>query len=485
MSAPPEAGITELAADLRATHEDLSPEAARFLDYARSDPEAARPIDRTNMPELVRQFKYPFQAWPTLVGGRKLAELERVTLGVTGLVKSVFARIFDNDPRRIAEHYRLSEFLATLLLERPNGIAGAIARCDFFDSGQGLKCLEVNLGAGLGGWQTGYWGDAFCKIPSVARFLAAQQVTAVTRDPLRSLLRHIVDDSLSREIGSGGEINVALAVNDDDLEDLRHVENHLRANYAMVLEQDRRGLAGTLVMTSFERGLAARNGLLYHGGLPIHAVVEYTDTPAPPDVYRCFKADRLSLYNGPLSGMLTDKRNLALLSQHEESDVFDAAERALIREHIPWGREASCGRVTWRGESALLADLLLARREDFVIKPANGYQGDDVYVGRFTAPEVWRRQVSRVTAERGWLAQEFVDSRPYLYQWGDSGWARHRVVWGLFCFGSRYGGGFLRMVPAGSGDGVINAARGATEGLIFEVQPPAAAPARGRWPGRG
>ena len=32
-----------------------------------------------------------------------------------------------------------------------------------------------------------------------------------------------------------------------------------------------------------------------------------------------------------------------------------------------------------------------------------------------------------------------------------------------------YGGGFLRMMPRGAGDGVINSARGASESLVFEV----------------
>jgi hypothetical protein len=65
--------------------------------------------------------------------------------------------------------------------------------------------------------------------------------------------------------------------------------------------------------------------------------------------------------------------------------------------------------------------------------------------------------------------QEHVESRPYLYQLGEQGSAVHDVIWGLFCFGNLYGGAFLRMLPKGSGDGVINSARGATEGILLEV----------------
>ena len=46
--------------------------------------------------------------------------------------------------------------------------------------------------------------------------------------------------------------------------------------------------------------------------------------------------------------------------------------------------------------------------------------------------------------------------------------APHDVIWGLFVFGDHYGGGFTRLIPRGV-TGVINAARGALEGVLFEV----------------
>lgn len=59
---------------------------------------------------------------------------------------------------------------------------------------------------------------------------------------------------------------------------------------------------------------------------------------------------------------------------------------------------------------------------------------------------------------------------PELPDWvHEVGAGPHDVVWGTFCFGDRYGGGFLRMMPRGEGDGIINAARGATEGFLFEI----------------
>jgi hypothetical protein len=92
-----------------------------------------------------------------------------------------------------------------------------------------------------------------------------------------------------------------------------------------------------------------------------------------------------------------------------------------------------------------------------------------VAFGHQTAPGAWARLVEEAVAKGGWLAQERADSRPYIYQVGEQGYGVHNLVWGTFCFGEIFGGGFLRMIPQGIGDGVINSARGATEGLLFEV----------------
>ena len=61
-------------------------------------------------------------------------------------------------------------------------------------------------------------------------------------------------------------------------------------------------------------------------------------------------------------------------------------------------------------------------------------------------------------------------SCPYLYQVGEQGCAPHHAVWGLFVFGSRYNGGFVRMLPEKGNQGVINSHQGAEESIILEVE---------------
>jgi hypothetical protein len=136
---------------------------------------------------------------------------------------------------------------------------------------------------------------------------------------------------------------------------------------------------------------------------------------------------------------------------------------------VPWSRLLVDGRSTFHGEAISLPAFAIASRESMVLKPADGARGTDVHIGAATPPEEWAARVQASAGGRGHLLQEYVRSRPYFFQDGQDGLTEHDLVWGTFCFGSAYGGGFLRMMPRLRGPTVINSARGATEGLLFEV----------------
>jgi hypothetical protein len=460
--------VIEIPDEVRASHADLSPAAEALLDYVAADPESrARPIASPELPAWVERFTYPMQAWPTLLGAAKVREIERATLGVTRLVKSVPARVFGNDPKRLNEYFGLgNEIMAAILFEPPTGIPGAVGRCDFMDTTEGLKCLEVNMAANLGGWQLRFWEHQYRTAPVLARFYQEQGLQPVARDPWRTLFTHLAEDVRRGPAAPAGAINVALLVADPEPELIAGATAYLNEVYREVVGEG----GGQIVVTPHPGGFAVQRGMrLTYGGLPVHAVVEYNLKPTPQEVYRAFKAEAIQLYNGPLSRVLADKRTLALLSEHSDSGLFDAEERALIAAHIPWTRAVEEKTVLWQGEEAPLRDLLLGHQERFVVKQATGLRGEGVVVGPRVAREDWEQAVAAAFSAGTWLAQQVELPRPQLCQIGEVGALPHDVVWGTFCFGDRYGGGFLRMMPRGTGDGIINAARGATEGFLFEV----------------
>jgi len=469
----------ELLDEIRATHQDLSPLAWRFLEYVREHPEAARAIDHRRAAALsdwAHRYPFPLQPWPAFVDARKLRQIERATVELTELVKSIPERLFADDPRRIAEFYGVpDELLVRLVLSPPNGIAASFARCDFVDDGGDFKCLELNFGGNLGGWQARFFEDACRAQPSTAAFLAAESVQVVHRDPWRTVLSLVA--AAGCRGGEGGADGFNVAVVKPEGADAETIAEAVDDLYQEALRASGGGSRGRVVICTYPDGLLAQGGALFHQGLRIGAVIEATAVPTPRHVFRCFKGGTVSLFNGPVAGLLGDKRNLALLSLHEDSDLLAAAEREVVRRHVPWSRLVADERTTYRGETVRLLALATARRESMVLKPVDGSQGRDVHLGSCTPPGEWRRLLDEAAGTRRTLLQEYVASRPYLFQHGDAGRSPHQVVWGTFSLGGTYGGGFLRMLPLDRGAGVINSARGATEGLIFEVQPAAPPPA--------
>ncbi len=437
-------------------------------------PDAAAGLDfkaDSRVPQwLLTNFAFDLQPWPALIGEAKLQEITRATVGIGRLVRSIPERVFDNDPRRIAAFYGWQdEVLTAFLLEPPNGIAGAVSRCDLVSGEHGLKCVEVNASANIGGWQLRFFERTCRESSIIAPFFAAEpQVRPRYRDPWHSVFSHIVEDTRSAGIVAGAELNIALVAS---LDGPLHAEGQRSLNelYAKVLAEIDPRLAGEVSWLADSAQLSVHGAGLRAGGRSIHAVFEYRARRTPPPVYRCFKAGAVTLYNGPLAPLLGDKRNLALLSELEESDRLTAAERAVVRDHIPWSRTVEDVRTTFHGERVQLLDFAEAHRESLVIKPSFGHSGNEVHIGSETSPEEWSARLRSAAEDRGALLQEYVESRPYLFQQDGAGSAVHDLVWGAFCFGDRYGGGFLRMVPRASGQKVINAARGAAEGFIFEV----------------
>jgi len=174
------------------------------------------------------------------------------------------------------------------------------------------------------------------------------------------------------------------------------------------------------------------------------------------------------LFNGPISIVLSDKRNLALLSQSQRSSLFSAEEQEVIRNHIPWTRLVAAERVEFHGEEVFLPDLLAAERNRLVLKEGRSFGGKGVHLGRATSAARWEEVARTALESGGWVVQERLESLPYLYQCGESGCAPHDVIWGPFVFGDTYGGVILRMQPQAAG-GAVNLSLAATEGIVLEV----------------
>lgn len=457
--------------DVREAQRDLSAVAERLLDAAeaRSEPLPAWPFARDETTGWLDDEPYVMQRWPTFIDAAKRERIARATEGVVALAKSLHERVFDGDPERIAEFYGLDdEVFALLWLEPPNGLDGAIGRCDFIDGPQGFRCLELNLAGNLGGWEIHYTVPWLLAQPFVAEVLAAAGARPVYRSPIESFFRHVAEDGVRQQLSSDGRLDLAFLVYQGCVLPPAGVET-LSGFYRRVLEGLDYGLTGELrVLRSATELAEGDEGELLANGRRVHALVEYNgELDTPRAAFRAFKAEMLALYNGPVTPLLVDKRNLALLSELEDSDRLDAAERAIVRDHVPWGRVVRPGTTRFQGEVEDLLPLLKARREEFVLKRAQGLGGDQVVIGRALEAAAWEQAVERA-ADGRWMVQEFQPSHPYAYPDPDGRWAQHDAVWGTFCFGDSYGGAVMRLGPRGAAE-ALNSELGATVSPVLEV----------------
>lgn len=459
-------GLTD---ELLLAANDLSPVDRAFRERACVDPELLSRSTFQVLDDDHELLTYRRQPWPTFLGREKLQAFKDASLAASRLLRLVPERIFRSDPVRMSEFYGVHDpELVELLMAAPNGIEGAVSRGDLIDTPDGFKCIEFNMGANLGGWETGILAEMQLGIPAIARFIREHDLQVSYTDTVHVLYEHVLDEAVRREVVRGGAVNIAFTTQWDSVL-ARSVTygQYLNAEYRKVRERIAPAVTGRVVRCN-DSQFTVHDGSVYHGDLQIHAIIEVDSGATLPEVYQAFKLGEILLYNGPNNFMMTSKRNVALLSEHRDSDCFSPAEREEIRRYFPWTTLVLPHYVDYGGERVFLPELLVRERERFVLKDSLSAGGKGVRLGKFTPPAAWESRVAEALDAGDWLAQEILEFRPVVYQNGDYGCSPHNVIWGPFVFGNRYAGVILRMQPAAD-PGAVNLSLTATEGIVFEV----------------
>ncbi|WP_437986768.1 glutathionylspermidine synthase family protein [Sorangium sp. So ce117] len=106
-------------------------------------------------------------------------------------------------------------------------------------------------------------------------------------------------------------------------------------------------------------------------------------------------ADGRAAILNPLGAVLPqNKRSMAFMWEHLHR--FSPHAQSVIQRHVP---------VTSRLET-VHPELLLAQREEWVLKSDYGAEGEEVILGRHTPDEVWRASLAKAREGR-WIAQRY------------------------------------------------------------------------------
>lgn len=465
--------------DIKALHGGLSATGSAFLDFAERDPEVfAR--HRFEASEASPLLPYELHAWPTFIDGPRGGRMREMAVELCRLIKRAPRRLL-GDASRAAAYYGLTPERASAALEalaRTDDARGAIGRGDFIHDGTDLKCLEFNLTAGVGGWQTAIQVQQVLAQPVMRRFAAERGLRVRLPRTLRDFFANIVD-TVRRETDWEGECNIAIVLPTSALQPAERVEMVARLFTAQLQELlQPEGARGEVLMAAYEEVRGAPGHRLTARGKRLHAVVEHDSRDrlklAGPEfiahAQAAFTARSVSLFNGPAQDVLDDKRNLVLLSEHQDSPALSPEERERVRQHVPWSRCLERAEVSRGGARFFLPELLASRREELVIKAARDFGGLAVLLGDTTPAPEWDTAVRKALDEGGWVVQERVRPAPYHYLGAEGAVVPYSVIWGLFVLGETYGGTVLRMGPMGRGTGVVNAMQGAILGALIEEE---------------
>lgn len=457
-------------------HRQLSQWNEKFLKCMLENPEG---LKRSHFDKIVNNpvFNYyRLQPWPTFISRERKRELKTVCRKVYDLLKSIPERLFNYDLQRIGQYYEISgdrcrELFAGVDNEYLDRLVG---RGDLVVSPTGeIKCIEFNVNANLGGWEQDFLEMIYSTIPIISKFLIQNCVRVRSGFLFVNIMEHVLESAV-RQFGNnpGKEINTAVTMVKFMEDKQGPINTHLKQMYKNILAKIDNTLTGELVFCEFT-GLNSTNQSVYFQGKPIHVIIEWCMGKVPSWVMTAVERGKLLLYNGPVMDIMANKLSIALLSEHENSDLFSRQERETIKKHIPWTRKLIPGQTTCDTGTATrirLEDFVVKHRKQLVLKAGLSYGGYDVIMGTETQPAQWKQQVEKALSEKNWVVQEYIKPCSYIYQAGETGCLPHQVVWGVFLFGNRSPGGFVRVLPEQNHSPVINLNQGSEQSIAMEVE---------------
>lgn len=434
----------------------LSRRQLRFLEAVSRD---VRWLDRGSFPGLWDDsplFPPALQPWPTFVSRELSEDVSRRLSRLTTLVEANLQRRLADDFDGVSERFGRRYDRELRQLARRTSPHGRALRADLVETDAGFRCIELNVGGALGGWEIGVVCARLETVPLVQEFLRSGDSRPAPYRPFDVACRRFAQIARSRRgsvVFVGG---AALSLQRRDF-----FEMAVRALASSGGNDDtpwhfRRPQDFSLD----EAGRVTTDGL----DAPIAVIVDAGDPPLGEPFMRMAEDREIDMFSGPLGLLLSDKRCLALLREDVERGALDSDDAALVLSMLPATHVVDADLAVQCASG--VGDF--GDRGRWVLKPGDQFGGRDVTVGTETAADAWLATVRRAAAEKTWVLQERLEGRLRPLQTGPSGWAPHHVVWGWFVLEGGPGGIYLRVLPTTRGL-VVNVSRGGESALVFEV----------------
>ncbi len=421
--------------------------------------------ETANVPSIFKKFHYPISSWPVLIEKEMAREIRLLSVRIPKLIAQIPKLYFDNDIQKIADFYlegntTLAEF--TMMCQEKQLLASC--RLDVTYTDDGFKVLEANICSSIGGWQLQSFEKEIRSRHSILQNDVSEEKFR-SRNTQINYIKFIIDEILECVHDIDKEINIFMSLDEEAAVSPTETINFFQDLIHDVYE----GKEYTIkVYTGDVNSLYLEGKNLCFNSVRMHGLLDMDIKDIPPIVTRAFLLGTTYFPDNLATSIHRDKRNLALLRLLAANGKFNAADNQLLKKCIPWTVELLSKTVDYKGEKHAVTDLI-KNKDNFVIKPFRGFQGKEVFVGKFLTDAQWEAAIAENLDSGEFILQEFCDSKPYLAPNKNDEWTPHKLIWGIFGFGAMYAGVFMRMSEVATDTGVINAATGAIEAIVYEV----------------
>lgn len=187
---------------------------------------------------------------------------------------------------------------------------------------------------------------------------------------------------------------------------------------------------------------------------------------------KAYEAGAVCVANALTCKIAHKKAFFAVLTDEQNSALFSANEREVIRRHIPWTRLLQDAKITRDGESFDLLDHVRKSRNSFVLKPNDEYGGAGVTLGWELDDRAWDQALQRAVSDSNskWVVQERIAVRREVFPMQTPNGVEMRdmlVDFAPYLFRGRMAGCLTRL----SSTGLANVTSGGGQVPSFVVDP--------------
>lgn len=450
--------------------QDITRQAEELCNsIAAADPDAARrTLDWIHQQQVEKEVMFGGESVPTLLRPNFLSDrqtrlLEHVTIVIMNALEKVVRLYFESDV--LHDVIRLNSFEKEMV-SVDTRIDRVIlkGRLDAFLQGENLKFLEFNCDSPAGPAYGEVQSEIFNETGLIEKLKEKFRIDWVAR-------RQMMLDALLqayREYG-GTEEKPHFAIT--DWRDVKTIHEF----YMLKSYFESQGYPTTVCDP---RDFELAGGRLCAGGRPvdmvyrrviIREVLEKKDEVA--DFIKAYRDNLICVANPFKSKVVSNKSTLAVLTDSRFDNLFTDEENEIKYRHIPWTRNLLPGRVQYKGKEHDIFELAAADREGFVIKPADGYGGKDVFIGQEVSQSEWDSVLETAAGGgRIWVLQELVDIPEEdfpIFEDGAFSLEKRKVNLNPFAIGGRYAGCISRI----SKYPIINVSAGGGMVPTFTLKP--------------